>query len=441
VGLEAKENYERISYNLSFCRWPKPARSLAILGFGNSVTGEWDPASCVDGLAGSEEAIVYLAQELTRITPSGQGGYQVHVYAQPGSTSLWSLPGSNPLYQHADGYDRTELEFDATICWRHADFTRAAKHAKRVYFWPHDLPRGKFELTGLTGCFFLSEFQRRQYLAVMPELADIPYEMCGNGVDPGQFGLMEGLARAGKSDPDLGPDEIGPLTRKERLRSYIKVGHDDSRRLSCVYASNYSRGLSQLLDIWLDVRKEFPTATLDIYYGRETWGTMSKEELDKLTKRIVAFKKRGVRERGKVGHKELAEAFLRSSILTYPCSNLSETFCITAVKAQAAGMIPVVTRKGALDETVRREAPSVEEVNTPQGLQAYKQKLIETMRWITKLDGDKLEDERIEYRVHAMRYEWRYVADAWIKAFNQPLAAVEPVCCEACGPGGAIAPE
>ena len=60
----------------------------------------------------------------------------------------------------------------------------------------------------------------------------------------------------------------------------------------------------------------------------------------------------GAIEHGQVGHEELARAFEKASLWTYPC-NCSETFCITALRAQFAGAIPVVIQRAALHETVR----------------------------------------------------------------------------------------
>ena len=59
-----------------------------------------------------------------------------------------------------------------------------------------------------------------------------------------------------------------------------------------------------------------------------------------------------MREHGLVGHEELNEAYARASFWTYPCI-APETFCITALRAQLSGAVPVVLLGSALNETVR----------------------------------------------------------------------------------------
>jgi len=60
-----------------------------------------------------------------------------------------------------------------------------------------------------------------------------------------------------------------------------------------------------------------------------------------------------VYEHGRVGHKEINEAYNRASFWLFPSTQEQETFCISALRAQYAGAVPVVRSWGALDETVR----------------------------------------------------------------------------------------
>lgn len=39
-----------------------------------------------------------------------------------------------------------------------------------------------------------------------------------------------------------------------------------------------------------------------------------------------------------------------TSTWAYPCHVCSETYCITAIKSQAAGIIPVISKPGELDK-------------------------------------------------------------------------------------------
>lgn len=120
------------------------------------------------------------------------------------------------------------------------------------------------------------------------------------------------------------------------------------------YFSAYYRGLECLLLMWPEIRKQVPDATLDIYYGWESWVAIQGE--DELYERIeglfAELKDEGVTVHGRVTHKELAKAMKSIQVWAYP-TQFCEIHCITALKAQEAGCWPVVTGVAALKETVK----------------------------------------------------------------------------------------
>jgi len=120
------------------------------------------------------------------------------------------------------------------------------------------------------------------------------------------------------------------------------------------YFSAYYRGLECLLDMWLDIRKEVPTATLDVYYGWESWVALEGEDdfYHRMNQKFDEMKKHGVTVHGRVSHEELAKAMKELQVWAYP-TQFAEIHCITALKAQEAGCYPVVTNVAALAETVQ----------------------------------------------------------------------------------------
>lgn len=127
--------------------------------------------------------------------------------------------------------------------------------------------------------------------------------------------------------------------------------------MKAVYASSYDRGLECLLDMWPKIRELAPKAELDIYYGWDSFdnahgGNKQQQQWKwKLVRKINALKDQGVVEHGRVSHEYLAQAFRSSKVWLYP-TEFNEINCITALKAQAAGCIPVTTGCYALAETV-----------------------------------------------------------------------------------------
>lgn len=127
---------------------------------------------------------------------------------------------------------------------------------------------------------------------------------------------------------------------------------------SAGYYSSYDRGLECLLEMWPEIRRRVPEATLDIYYG---WGTF--DDLNRKRPQLMKWKWQmikklhdlgdmGVTEHGRVSHEELAKVMKETKVWVYP-TEFPEIHCITALKAQEAGCYPVVTKVAALAETVK----------------------------------------------------------------------------------------
>lgn len=105
----------------------------------------------------------------------------------------------------------------------------------------------------------------------------------------------------------------------------------------CLYASSPDRGLGTLAQIWPSVVEQHPDAQLIVTYG----GRIDTPNTTCL---------------GEVTEERMNELFNTSDLWTHPCSG-GELFGITAIKAQAAGAIPVYFPTMALSETVRSGVP------------------------------------------------------------------------------------
>jgi glycosyltransferase involved in cell wall biosynthesis len=368
---------------------------IAMLGYANSaLVPPWDPSNCEKGLPGSEECAVYGSQELAN------RGHQVTVYMNPPPNSAWTVSTSNPRWVHIDTWDDSKEQYDLVLMWRRFDVDTGRKRGKIVFFYPHDSPPSVPPGARLPpfprfdGLCILSEHHRRQF-NIWPGFNTLPYVISGNGVVPDHFtGTVE--------NEIIKPTCTNPY--------------------SMGYFSNYARGLIVMMLIWPEIRSKFPEATLDIYYGRETWGTMPEKDFNFVIEKINQYKDAGVTERGKIGHLELAKEMQRISIWVYPCSwpiGLQETFCITAVKAQMAGCIPVTTRIAALNETVHPEAPSVPDLKMLPDIIKYKEKLLETLQWIQDSDPKIIQEERRKYIEYSQQFKWSNCVDKWLQLYDR----------------------
>jgi glycosyltransferase involved in cell wall biosynthesis len=109
------------------------------------------------------------------------------------------------------------------------------------------------------------------------------------------------------------------------------------------------------ITIWPYVRKQIPDAELHLYYGFENWEKYADENQRKLIATIKNmirdYEPEGVYYHGRISQDELAVEYLKSGVWSYP-TWFTETSCISAMEAHAAGLRMVTSPIAALNETV-----------------------------------------------------------------------------------------
>lgn len=125
-----------------------------------------------------------------------------------------------------------------------------------------------------------------------------------------------------------------------------------------IYASSPDRGLIKLLRLWPRIRASYPEAELEVYYGWRGCIQLGSGRDESWVARFTEIRKQyeelryqdGVKDVGMVNHEQLARAMRAAGVWCYP-TDFTETGCLTACKAKAAGMVPVTTALAALTET------------------------------------------------------------------------------------------
>jgi tetratricopeptide (TPR) repeat protein len=321
-NLEDNPVFVRLRDQDSFS-WPD--KSIAIMT-GDTMIDAWGPWSLSEGIGGSEEAIIRLAPKLAK------QGYQVVVFGKPGAPifdddgNQVKGPGLIDGVMWRNYWEwNPEDKYDVFIGWRGPYLFDREIKANRKYLWLHDVMEpGEFTTTRLANLdkvIVLSKYHR----SLFPMISDDKIMLSGNGIDPEDFEWQKKLR------PKRDPHKV-------------------------FYGSSHVRGLAYLYEVWPDVLKAVPDATLDVYYGRESYDAVHKGNPERLKwmddMMMKAKTLKGVTDHGKVDQTTINQAIFRSGVWAYPCP-FPEIYCITAIKAQAGGAIPVSSNFAALDETVQ----------------------------------------------------------------------------------------
>jgi hypothetical protein len=344
--------------------------------------GEIDPIKVYGGKcgAGSEIALVKIAEELAKRE------YNVYVFH---GGDYKNLPCKNPQYLPIFSSNEKEISgcggpgfvrsyeavvetgekiIDHLILWRQRDDMsfKFNGQAKRVYLGCHDF--AEVNLTcELKALVVLTESHKNHFQKKLPRER---YVMGCNGTMYNQEVI---------------------LRKRENLR--------------CCYASSYARGLKNLLEMWPKILKVHPKANLNIYYGRETFGVLNDQDMDKIVKLIENTP--NVVEHGKVSHEELVLCLSQCSFLLYPYVGMSETFSITTATSMQVGCIPVVRKKDALVEVMCLQEPTL----------MTDEEFCEYSIDIMGKDEKFLEEYRQKCKSSASKYTHESATDSWEEAF------------------------
>lgn len=301
-------------------RHDKPAKWLGnsiVFYVGDSSLGQWGPWSLNEtGIGGSEEAVIRMTQGLVK------KGWNITVFGTPGNKAGLIDGVTWKQYWEINPND----EYNILISWRQPAFFDVPWKARKKYLWLHDvMPEGDFtkeRIKHIDKVIFVSD-----YHAGRPEFSLVPKRkkfISGNGIVSNDF------KRLTAQPPKRNPNRL-------------------------IYTSANERGLRILYDIWPDIKKAVPKATLDSYYGWESFDAINRTNPERMAWKasmLLKVKKLdGVTMHGRISQDKLNEELFKSGIWAYP-SFFPEVSCISAMKAQASGAMPVTSNFANLKNVV-----------------------------------------------------------------------------------------
>jgi glycosyltransferase involved in cell wall biosynthesis/tetratricopeptide (TPR) repeat protein len=340
---------------------------------------KWSPKNIETGIGGSEEAVIYLSNELTKL------GWKVTVFADPqDDAGIYDGVSYVPYYKMnpKDG-------FNILIVWRAVGAFDTVFDTKKTYLWLHDIQNPQeympSRLEKIDKIFTLSKWHRDN----LPNVPDDMFMVTGNGINLSHFEELD----------------------KENIER-------DPYRM--VWTSSYDRGLEHLLKMWPDIKKDAPKANLHIFYGWNLFDTIHRNNPERLawkTKIEELMKQDGITHHGRVGQIDILREMYKAGVWAYP-THFGEISCITAMKAQAAGAIPVVCAYAALKETVQHGVKiNVDEsdIYDPDIKREFKNQLVKVLNL-----GKTQEDIREPMTKWAREtFGWSTIADQWNKEFKR----------------------
>lgn len=334
----------------------------------------WSPKNLEDPggnfVGGSEEAVIYAAKELVK------QGWKVTVYADPGADSgEYDGVIYEPYYTF-----NTRDQFNILIYWRGVSLVDQNCKAKKTYLWAHDVLNQveftKERVDKLTKIIVLSKAHRK----TIPDVADNKIIISSNGY----------------------------------FEHFLEIKPTNNPHW-CIYTSSYDRGLQHLLDMWPEIIKEVPDAQLHVFYGWQLFATFyvsNPERMAWMRKINKLMEQPGITNHGRVSQPEMEKWYKQCGVFTYP-SHFYEINCISAIKAQLWGAIPVTTKIGALDETVQHGFKVEGDIYDDETKEKYKESLINAFK--TDHDLKSMMDWARE------KYSWEKIVNQWSQEFKEGL--------------------
>lgn len=339
-------------------------------------------------VAGSEIAVIHMAKNLAKL------GCQVVVYS--GVNGIWD----GVFYRTTESFS-PEHYSDILISWRIPTlFEDSRPNAKKTILWTHDL---FYQIT-------VPGYKRNEIPQEWVDRIDVVFALSNFHKD-----FLE------KIHPTM-KDKI-VVTRNgidaDRYKDIDKIEKVPHRYF---YSSDWQRGIQELVDMWPEIKKEIPDAELHVCYSFDLIKNLSKITGDTVGLRnIMALYSKiqamdGIVYHDRLGQQELAdlqmscEAWLYPPQPDHPNGGFLETYCITAVEAQAARCVPICRTNGALPEVLNDHyywySPAVD---MPANEQA-----IHTMNSIDQ--NDVLLKEFLDRNQKwALKQTWESLATEWLQ--------------------------
>jgi glycosyltransferase involved in cell wall biosynthesis len=167
--------------------------------------------------------------------------------------------------------------------------------------------------------------------------------------------------------------------------------------------------------MWPEIKKELPNATLSCCYGWELFlkgyannpSMMKwKEQMDEM------MKQEGITHHGRVSKDKLDEITASCDLWVYP-THFEETNCITALRSQSLGCVPVTMELAALQDTVFSGVKIDGDITDPEVQKLFIKELVSLAK-----DEKRFKEEKEKAIEGSKKYAWENIAKEWETHFK-----------------------
>jgi glycosyltransferase involved in cell wall biosynthesis len=248
------------------------------------------------------------------------------------------------------------------------------------------------------------------------------HDVCANGASPellNKYDKLLALSQWHKQNimiaHGLTEDRVVVTRNGIDLKRFAK--QVERNRFKVVNSSSPDRYLAVLLDCWMAIKTRVPQATLDVFYGFKNWEFAAQHDpaqvdlINRLKAQMTLMKPVGVTFRDRVSQEKLAEEFLSAGVWAYP-TWFSESSCISAMEAQAAGLRIVTSSIAALNETVGTRDILIDgDWTSPE----YQAKFVDAVVNALQREDDS---DRVVLQEYAKNFDLDTLAQEWEKMFS-----------------------
>ncbi len=371
-------------------RGTKKDKSIAFVT--NPLPEHWHPELEKEfGAGGAETCIMRLAPRFAA------DGWRVAVFGTPGPVHR-GVDSDGVEWWNSDEFLPNE-EFSVLVGSRTPQIFRGDLAARKSLLWMHDVNVGPPLLevadrpdlvVGLT--MWHAQHMAKLYGIPADKLAVIP-----NGIEQDLY--------------------------NEKEETWLNINEP-----RFIWSSSPDRGLDTVLSLWPLIQNDYPNARLDIFYG---WNIIDKiiQSNSQHSAGLEAFKTQilgniewlggeegGIYQHGRVPQSELAKWQMSADFWPYP-TDFMETFCITAVEMQAAGVIPITSDLAGLSETVALPWLRVDGWPKNSDYQTRWLRVLTSLLEDTKPAQLLRDQARRQGRKHAENFTWDKAYTAWNDVF------------------------